>query len=83
MGSQIVRKIPKEMMVQTESNLNAQFERKNNLSFKIKLTWANNVENQTHVRQRRGKGPATAGARAGARVCMPPGELELAEGNSG
>jgi len=38
MGSQIVRKNPKEMMVQTESNLNAQFERKNNLSLKIKLT---------------------------------------------
>ena len=35
MGSQIVRKILIEMMVQTESKLNAPFKRKNNLKFEI------------------------------------------------
>ena len=35
MGAQIVRKIPNEMMVQTESKLNALFKRKNSLKFEI------------------------------------------------
>jgi len=34
---------------------------------------------ETRARQ----GAGTAGPRAGGRVCMPPGELELAEGDSG
>ena len=33
MGSQIVRKIPNEMIVQTESKLNASLERKFSLKF--------------------------------------------------
>ena len=35
MGSQIVRKILIEMMVQTESKLNAPFKRNNSLKFEI------------------------------------------------
>jgi len=36
-GTQIVRKIPKDMMVQTESKLNARIERKNSLKFEWNL----------------------------------------------